>query len=52
MLAPGGRLGTSNVGLDGRVEIVPTDATPWLLILDKSRLPALIELLLPRMKPF
>lgn len=45
-LAPGGRLGTSNEGLGGRVEIVPADDTPWLLILDKSHLPALIDLLL------
>ncbi|MFK4811634.1 thiamine diphosphokinase [Devosia sp. ZW T5_3] len=37
-LAPGGRLGTSNAGLGGRVEIVPADATPWLLILGKARL--------------
>jgi thiamine pyrophosphokinase len=37
-LAPGGRLGTSNAGLGGRVEIVPSDETPWLLILGKERL--------------
>ena len=37
-LEPGGLLGTSNQGTGGRVEIVPTDNTPWLLILGKERL--------------
>lgn len=37
-LEPGGLIGTSNEGLGGRVEIVPADATPWLLILGKQRL--------------
>lgn len=45
-LAPGGRLGTSNEGLGGEVEIVPKDATPWLLILGRERLWDLIDLLL------
>ncbi|MGV8853296.1 MAG: thiamine diphosphokinase [Devosia sp.] len=37
-LEPGGLLGTSNEGIGGRVEIVPVDDTPWLLILGKERL--------------
>jgi len=37
-LEPGGLLGTSNEGTGGRVEIVPMDGTPWLLILGKERL--------------
>lgn len=37
-LEPGGLLGTSNEGTGGRVEIVPRDDTPWLLILGKERL--------------
>ncbi|MCS6759101.1 MAG: thiamine diphosphokinase [Candidatus Devosia euplotis] len=37
-LEPGGPGGTSNQGLGGRVEIVPADNTPWLLILGKKRL--------------
>lgn len=37
-LEPGGLLGTSNEGTGGRVEIVPADETPWLLILGKARL--------------
>ena len=44
-LAPGGRLGTSNAGLGGRVEITPADDTPWLLILGRGRLWDLIDLL-------
>ena len=47
-LEPGGLLGTSNEGLGGRVEIVPVDATPWLLILGKQRLWDLIELTAPQ----
>ena len=38
LLEPAGRLGTSNEGTGGTVEIVPEDATPWLLILDRRRL--------------
>jgi thiamine pyrophosphokinase len=37
-MAPGGRLGTSNAGTGGKVEIVPEDGTPWLLILGRERL--------------
>ena len=43
LLAPGGLLGTSNAALGGRVEIVPADDTPWLLILGKERLWDLID---------
>lgn len=43
LLAPGGLIGTSNQALGGLVEIVPTDATPWLLILAKERLWDLVE---------
>jgi thiamine pyrophosphokinase len=38
LLDPAGRLGTSNEGTGGRVEIVPRDKTPWLLILGRERL--------------
>ncbi|MBO9589792.1 thiamine diphosphokinase [Devosia sp.] len=38
LLEPGGLIGTSNEGTGGRVEVEPEDDTPWLLILDKSRL--------------
>jgi thiamine pyrophosphokinase len=38
LLEAGGRLGTSNEGLGGRVEVVPADMTPWLLILGRERL--------------
>lgn len=38
LLDPAGRLGTSNEGTGGRVEIVPKDQTPWLLILGRERL--------------
>lgn len=38
LLEPGGLIGTSNEGTGGRVEIVPADSTPWLLILGKGRL--------------
>jgi len=38
LLEPGGLLGTSNEGTGGMVEIVPADATPWLLILGRERL--------------
>ena len=37
-LEPGGLIGTSNEGTGGRVEIVPMDSTPWLLIVAKARL--------------
>jgi thiamine pyrophosphokinase len=42
-LEPGGLIGTSNEGTGGKVEIVPADQTPWLLILPKARLWDLIE---------
>ncbi len=42
-LDPAGRLGTSNEGTGGRVEIVPKDNTPWLLILGRERLWDLVE---------
>ncbi|ODT70512.1 MAG: thiamine diphosphokinase [Pelagibacterium sp. SCN 63-23] len=38
LLDPAGRLGTSNAATGGRVEIVPEDDTPWLLILGRERL--------------
>jgi thiamine pyrophosphokinase len=38
LLDPAGRLGTSNEGTGGRVEIIPKDDTPWLLILGRERL--------------
>jgi thiamine pyrophosphokinase len=43
LLDPAGRLGTSNEGTGGRVEIVPKDTTPWLLILGRERLWDLVE---------
>ena len=46
LLDPAGRLGTSNEGTGGRVEIVPKDNTPWLLILGRERLWDLVELCL------
>ncbi|WP_157959817.1 thiamine diphosphokinase [Devosia submarina] len=42
-LEPGGLIGTSNEGVGGRVEILPSDRTPWLLILRRERLWDLIE---------
>jgi thiamine pyrophosphokinase len=42
-LAPGELIGTSNAAVDGPVEIIPTDDTPWLLILEKSHLWTLID---------
>jgi thiamine pyrophosphokinase len=48
LLDPAGRLGTSNEGTGGRVEIVPKDDTPWLLILGRERLWDLVELCLGR----
>ncbi|KKB08244.1 hypothetical protein VE26_12025 [Devosia chinhatensis] len=47
LLDPAGRLGTSNEGTGGTVEIVPRDATPWLLILGRERLWDLVEQLCP-----
>ncbi|MHA6296978.1 thiamine diphosphokinase [Devosia sp. CAU 1758] len=44
LLDPAGRLGTSNEGIGGRVEIVPVDDTPWLLILGRERLWDLVAL--------
>jgi thiamine pyrophosphokinase len=38
LLEPGGLIGTSNEGTGGRVEVIPSDDTPWLLILGKERL--------------
>jgi thiamine pyrophosphokinase len=46
LLDPAGRLGTSNEATGGRVEIVPRDATPWLLILGRERLWDLVEVCL------
>ncbi|MNW01687.1 hypothetical protein D3C71_1973570 [compost metagenome] len=46
LLDPAGRLGTSNEGLGGRVEIQPRDDTPWLLILGRERLWDLVEMCL------
>lgn len=46
LLDPAGRLGTSNEGTGGRVEIVPKDDTPWLLILGRERLWDLVEICL------
>lgn len=43
LLEPGGLIGTSNEGTGGRVEVVPEDDTPWLLILSKTRLWDLVE---------
>jgi thiamine pyrophosphokinase len=45
LLDPAGRLGTSNEGTGGRVEIVPKDATPYLLILGRERLWDLVDAL-------
>ena len=38
LLDPVGRLGMSNAGTGELVEILPADATPWLLILGRERL--------------
>jgi thiamine pyrophosphokinase len=48
LLDPAGRLGTSNEGTGGRVEIIPKDDTPWLLILGRERLWDLVEACLAR----
>ncbi len=42
-LEPGGLIGTSNESVGGRVEIVPADRTPWLLILPRERLWDMVE---------
>lgn len=44
-LEQGGLIGTSNEALTEAIEIVPVDDTPWLLIVEKSHLPALLEAL-------
>lgn len=44
-LEQGGLIGTSNQALTETIEIEPADATPWLLIVEKSHLPALLEAL-------
>jgi thiamine pyrophosphokinase len=41
-LEQGGRLGTSNFASAEEVEIVPADDTPWLLILEKAHLAAIV----------
>lgn len=46
LLEPGGLIGTSNEGVGGRVEAIPEDDTPWLLILNKTRLWDLVATLL------
>ncbi|SMQ75633.1 thiamine diphosphokinase [Devosia lucknowensis] len=46
LLDPAGRLGTSNEGTGGVVDIVPKDDTPWLLILGRERLWDLVEVCL------
>ncbi|WP_449394471.1 thiamine diphosphokinase [Devosia riboflavina] len=43
LLEPGGLIGTSNEGTGGRVEVIPEDETPWLLILAKERLWDLLQ---------
>ena len=44
-LEMGGRGGSSNAAIGGRVVIVPTDQTPWLLIMSKQRIWELIAAL-------
>ncbi|WP_417308419.1 thiamine diphosphokinase [Devosia sp.] len=44
-LAPGGRLGSSNTAIDGPFRIVPETDAPWLLILQRESLSALIAAL-------
>jgi thiamine pyrophosphokinase len=47
LLAPGVRLGTSNVAVEGPFEITPhADQSPWLLIVDRQHLVPLIESIL------
>ncbi|HEY4201844.1 MAG TPA: thiamine diphosphokinase [Devosiaceae bacterium] len=41
-LEAGGLIGTSNAASAERVEIVPADQTPWLLILDRRHLDGLV----------
>jgi len=45
-LAPGVRTGTSNAASDGPFSITPTNDGPWLLILHRSNLMALLDKLL------
>ncbi|UYN98225.1 MAG: thiamine diphosphokinase [Devosia sp.] len=42
-LEPGGLGGTSNAATAGRVEIIPANPTPWLLILGRERLWDMVE---------
>lgn len=44
-LEQGGLIGTSNQALTESIKIEPVDDTPWLLIVEKSHLPALLEAL-------
>ena len=44
-LEMGGRGGSSNAAVGGRVTIVPTDQTPWLLIMSKQRIWELVAAL-------
>ena len=44
-LEQGGLIGTSNESLTESIEIEPADDTPWLLIVEKSHLPALLSAL-------
>lgn len=44
-LEQGGLIGTSNQALTESIGIEPEDDTPWLLIVEKSHLPALLEAL-------
>lgn len=44
-LEQGGLIGTSNQALTETVEIEPADDTAWLLIVEKTHLPALLEAL-------
>jgi len=44
-LEQGGLIGTSNRALTETIKIEPKDDTPWLLIVEKSHLPALLEAL-------
>ena len=44
-LEQGGLIGTSNEALTETIKIEPADDTPWLLIVEKSHLPALLSAL-------
>lgn len=50
-LAPGVRTGTSNNAIDGPVEIIPADETPWLMILARAHLLELVRKLMPTGRP-